>query len=227
MSIPRILSPGRYRAYVLGAWLVLGLGCGSLVALELRRAEQASLAVARERGATLFGLIESMHDWNARHGGIFVPLSGTEQDGDRAASETTLITSTGRRLGIVDPTTMTAEIAELTLASSGARIELTDFGAHGIESDGETSQRGRAASQAFAGSDVEDRIALVEERGVPAFRYVAPLRVREPCLNCHANQGYQIGQIRGILTLTMPGAEAHASRAATARATASMSPDSG
>jgi len=36
------------------------------------------------------------------------------------------------------------------------------------------------------------------------FRYMAPLKVQESCLKCHAKQGYKVGDIRGGLTVTYP-----------------------
>jgi signal transduction histidine kinase len=36
------------------------------------------------------------------------------------------------------------------------------------------------------------------------LRYVAPLAVEEPCLSCHARQGYHLGDIRGGLSITIP-----------------------
>lgn len=36
------------------------------------------------------------------------------------------------------------------------------------------------------------------------FRYMAPLPVRESCLECHAHQGYRVGDIRGGLSVSFP-----------------------
>jgi PAS domain-containing protein len=43
-----------------------------------------------------------------------------------------------------------------------------------------------------------------EEGRGPVHRYMAPLVVREPCLQCHAEQGYVLGDIRGGISVTMP-----------------------
>jgi hypothetical protein len=39
------------------------------------------------------------------------------------------------------------------------------------------------------------------------FRYMAPLWTEAPCLKCHANQGYVEGDLRGGISVTIPGAE--------------------
>ncbi len=36
------------------------------------------------------------------------------------------------------------------------------------------------------------------------FLYAVPLRVEEPCLYCHIDQGYRVGDLRGILIVELP-----------------------
>lgn len=42
------------------------------------------------------------------------------------------------------------------------------------------------------------------------YRYMAPLIVTETCLQCHASQGYKLGDIRGGISVTVPMAQAQA-----------------
>ena len=44
---------------------------------------------------------------------------------------------------------------------------------------------------------------VFDERG-PQHRYMAPLVVKKACLNCHADQGYRLGDIRGGISVS-PG----------------------
>jgi diguanylate cyclase (GGDEF)-like protein len=41
--------------------------------------------------------------------------------------------------------------------------------------------------------------------GKPVFRYIFPLVVEEPCLACHRRQGYKLGDIRGGVSIMIPG----------------------
>ncbi len=36
------------------------------------------------------------------------------------------------------------------------------------------------------------------------YRYIAPLRVEQACLECHAKQGYKVGDIRGAVSVSVP-----------------------
>jgi len=40
--------------------------------------------------------------------------------------------------------------------------------------------------------------------GQRSFRYMVPLRIEPSCLTCHGDQGYQVGDIRGGLDVTVP-----------------------
>ena len=44
--------------------------------------------------------------------------------------------------------------------------------------------------------------------GTPWFRYMAPLRVQESCLECHAKQGYKVGDVRGGISVGFSMADA-------------------
>jgi hypothetical protein len=45
---------------------------------------------------------------------------------------------------------------------------------------------------------------LFSDNDEPAFRYVAPLFVEDACLQCHEEQGYSIGDVRGAMSVTVP-----------------------
>ncbi len=57
-------------------------------------------------------------------------------------------------------------------------------------------------------------ITTIERSGdEPVYRLMIPLEVKESCLECHADQGYQIGDIRGGLSVMVPISEMDASLA--------------
>ena len=220
MSIASNLSPGRYRACILGTWLMLAVAFGTLVHLELGRAEQTALRIARERGASMFAWIESTHDWNARHGGIPAAADGFPRAvAPEQAPRPGTTTRDVQRLASIDPTLIINEIAGLAAERAGARIELM-----GLEprDQGRPQLGADSATQAFGGDDGIERIERIErmdDRDGPVFRYEAPLRVDRSCLVCHAGDGYRLGQIRAMIRVTMPASEAVASLAVDSRTT--------
>ncbi|MCI0521445.1 MAG: DUF3365 domain-containing protein, partial [Chloroflexi bacterium] len=61
----------------------------------------------------------------------------------------------------------------------------------------------RAALQAFEDGQAEVA-AFIEVDGEPSLRLMQPMLTREGCLNCHAVQGYQEGDIRGGISIQLP-----------------------
>ncbi|MGM0540273.1 MAG: diguanylate cyclase [Thermodesulfobacteriota bacterium] len=45
---------------------------------------------------------------------------------------------------------------------------------------------------------------FIDQNNSTAFFYMAPLRTKKACLKCHAEQGYQKGDIRGGVSVTLP-----------------------
>ncbi|WP_022850343.1 sensor histidine kinase [Limisalsivibrio acetivorans] len=45
---------------------------------------------------------------------------------------------------------------------------------------------------------------IVEEDGKSYYRYMAPLYVNKACMECHVYQGYQVGDLRGGISITVP-----------------------
>jgi len=52
--------------------------------------------------------------------------------------------------------------------------------------------------------DTEEIYQFDETPGGILFRYIAPLITKEECIKCHGAQGYDIGDIRGAISITIP-----------------------
>ena len=178
---------------------------GTLLALEWRLIDRSVAAIARERGAALFSLIETTREWNAMHGGVYVVVDETTRPNPWLKHPARdLQTSDGVRLTMVNPAYMTRQIADLALHADGARLHITSLKPIRPENRADDWE-----AEALARFEAGERevLALVEgaeEGRGPVHRYMAPLVVREPCLQCHAEQGYVLGDIRGGISVTMP-----------------------
>ncbi|MCI5124866.1 MAG: DUF3365 domain-containing protein, partial [Candidatus Electrothrix sp. AR5] len=60
-----------------------------------------------------------------------------------------------------------------------------------------------AALQQFA-QGLEEVSSVEIVKGIPYMRLMKPLMVKEECLQCHAEQGYQIGNVRGGISVSVP-----------------------
>ena len=111
-------------------WLVYlcaALLFGALFALEWRLINDTVAAIARERGAALFSLIETTREWNAEHGGVYVPLDDKTQPNPYLRHPARdLETVDGRRLTMINPAFMTRQIADLAARVDGIQLHITD-----------------------------------------------------------------------------------------------------
>jgi diguanylate cyclase (GGDEF)-like protein/PAS domain S-box-containing protein len=186
--------------YLCGALLF-----GTLLALEWRLIDRTVAAIARERGAALFSLIETTREWNAMHGGVYVVVDGATQPNpwlQHPARD--LQTSDGVRLTMVNPAYMTRQIADLALYADGARLHITSLKPIRPENLADDWEADALARFEAGEREVLALVEGAEEGRGPVHRYMAPLVVREPCLQCHAEQGYVLGDIRGGISVTMP-----------------------
>ncbi|MBL8480118.1 MAG: diguanylate cyclase, partial [Sterolibacteriaceae bacterium] len=173
-------------------------------ALNWRQIDANMHAVARERGAALFRLLELTRDWNARHGGVYVPVTpATLPNPHLDHPRRDVVTHEGQPLTMINPAYMTRQIAEIAQLAEGVQLHITSL---------KPIRPANAADawEANALRRFEAGLAEVTEfiPGVaPVHRYMAPLKVTEACLKCHSQQGYEVGQIRGGVSIIMPAAE--------------------
>jgi len=178
---------------------------GTLLALEWRLIDRSVAAIARERGAALFALIETTREWNAMHGGVYVVVDETTQPNPWLKHPARdLQTRDGVRLTMVNPAYMTRQIADLALHADGARLHITSLKPIRPENRADDWEADALARFEAGEREVLALVEGAEEGRDPVHRYMAPLAVREPCLQCHAEQGYALGDIRGGISVTMP-----------------------
>ena len=201
-NLPATADDARHRRSVILVYVVAALLFGSLLWVELLRIDQASMAAARERGAALFRLIEITRDWNARHGGVYVPVTPETQPNPYLAHPLRdIVTADGTPMTMVNPAFMTRQIAELAEQAEGVRLHITSL--KPIRPANQPDPWEAEALKAFEQGAAE-RVGLVREAEGTVHRYMAPLRVTPPCLQCHGAYGYKLGDIRGGISVTMP-----------------------
>ncbi|MEW6165938.1 MAG: diguanylate cyclase [Pseudomonadota bacterium] len=201
----------RYGRVVGFLYLASALFFSMLGLYEWTTIEQNIDAVARERGRVLFGLIELTRDWNAQHGGVYVPVTETTQPNtylEHPLRDQTTVE--GRRLTMVNPAFMTRQIAELAERKTGVRFHITSL--KPIRPANAADAWEAEALRAFESGAAAERVDFFSafpfpDTPRPAHRYMAPLLVKRPCLKCHEQQGYQVGDIRGGISVTMPAGD--------------------
>lgn len=170
---------------------------------NFRQAREALLATAHGEADHYYRKLYDYRHWNARQGGIYVPVSATITPNPYLAGipERDVRTPSGRLLTLVNPAYMLRKILEVNGPHFGPRGHLTSL--RPINPENRPDPWERRALLAFEGGTAE--VSGVERLGDgDYYRLMRPLPVETECLKCHAVQGYRLGDIRGGLSASVP-----------------------
>ncbi|MCK5682227.1 DUF3365 domain-containing protein, partial [bacterium] len=180
------------------------LFCGILVVVSLF----ISLANDREGrheallagGRAFFQQAVLTRSWNAGHGGVFVPVTEKTQPNTYLSPETrTLFSDKGVEYTKINPAFMTRQISELSQKVDGINFHITSL--NPLRPENHAALWEIEALENFARGLKE--FSAYSENGFQ-FRYMAPLITAKSCLKCHAEQGYEVGDIRGGISVSIP-----------------------
>jgi len=141
--------------------------------------------------------------WNADHGGVYVKVSPIAEPNPYLAgiAERDKRTLEGDSLTMINPAFMTRQLHEIELLDSGIRGHITSL--NPIRPENKADDWEVAALKQFEKGKQE--ITSVEYIGdTEYFRFMRPLITEQTCLPCHHQQGYQEGDVRGGISISIP-----------------------
>ncbi len=165
--------------------------------------KQSQKLLAIQTSRSFFDQVVITRSWNAKHGGVYVPVSEHTQPNIYLEDQLRDLTTVQNiSLTKINPAFMTRQISEISSESKiGARFHITSL--NPIRPENEASDWEKKWLQSFERGEKE-RFAFITDGAESSFRYMAPLFVKENCLKCHAKQGYKKGDIRGGISVTLP-----------------------
>lgn len=176
--------------------LFLGLSANSLVKDNIFR---LTLTQAR----SFFHMIVNMRYWNAFHGGLYAPLTQeTQPNPFLDVPNRDITTQTGQELTLINPAYMTRQLSEIASKRDGDLFHITSQ--NPIRPANRPYPWEEKALQTFVKKNDEYYEWNLPETGKKEFRYMAPLWVEDACLQCHAKQGYKLGELRGGISVSLP-----------------------
>ena len=204
MNSPQQPATPNYTALLAVFIALVGLATGTSFIFSWQAADARMQSVARERGAALFRLIQITRSWNASHGGVYVPVSAdTPPNPYLEHPRRDVVTQDGLALTMVNPAFMTRQISEIAGKADGFHFHITSN--RPIRPANKPDAWESATLTQFE-SGLLERIELSTDAH-PVHRYMAPLKVEPACMICHRKQGYEVGQIRGGISVDMPADE--------------------
>ncbi len=175
--------------------------------LSLRFWEQANIrreqaVELRETAAALVQQVILARIWNADHGGVYAEINGqTKPNPYLVDPDRDIVSLSGRRYTKINPAYMTRQLAELSKSRGGYYFRIISLRPLNPANQPDTWEAD--ALRAFdLGQGEQSAISRIG--GERIFRLIAPLRTEQSCLQCHARQGYRVGDIRGGISVSIP-----------------------
>ncbi|RJQ44402.1 MAG: DUF3365 domain-containing protein [Nitrospiraceae bacterium] len=187
--------------FIIGVAAVLSVAMGVSLYFISRNHEQLILKQVDQQAKTLFRQIILTREWVADHGGVFVekvPWKGASP----YLAEPEIVDVQGRRYTKESPAMVTKELSKYALEKGLYWFHITSLRLVNPENAPDPFE-----SEAL--HEFEDRLkteaSMIERTGTARYyRYIAPLYIEDSCLQCHAHQGYKVGDVRGAISIAVP-----------------------
>src|SRR5574343_563396 len=200
-TIPRFVRERQWWLLLLAIWTV---AVALSLHAQIEQIRQQTTAIAIEGARNMFRMVLLTRNWNASHGGIYVPVTERTQPNEYLDVPHRDVTTTeGLELTMVNPAYMTRLIAEMAESASGAVFRLTSL--RPIRPENKPDHWEHQALEAFE-QGIKEVSGIEPGPDGDMLRYMAPLKVQESCLQCHRKQGYQVGDIRGGISVSQRNA---------------------
>lgn len=194
--------PGfRVGVAMVGLWSAIA-GLSAWHNLDLLNDQDRQAALTRAR--MVVTVIQTTRLWTARHGGVYVPATEATPPNEWLIDPQRDVEINGRPFTKINPSYLTRQVAEMINAGQHLHLRLTSrrpIRPGNAPDDWED----KALLEFEAGLD--EKLELVAATDGPVYRYISRMLVEEPCLKCHAAQGYTQGEVRGGLSVSIPLAE--------------------
>ncbi len=143
--------------------------------------------------------------WVADHGGLYAPR-GAGEEGNPFLPGTEIVDRAGTTYLFRNPALVTRELSGYAAEAGLYSFRLTSLRPRNPANAPTPSEQEILAGFEAAGYEAsrEGIGAEVREDGRPLYRRMVPLRVEPSCLECHADQGYAVGDVRGGLSVLLP-----------------------
>lgn len=140
--------------------------------------------------------------WNSDLGGVYARVEGgVEPNPYLRIQDRDLETVDGTKLTLINPASMTRMVHDIALEREGIIRHITSLepiSPQNAADEWETEALRRLQS----GEEEVSGISAID--GTSHMRLIRPLVTKEDCLQCHAAQGYKVGDIRGGISVSVP-----------------------
>lgn len=194
--------PSLYRSTV-AVMLLWTAIIGGFLSWDVIVAREHAEQLARNEARLHFNKDLTFRRWATSHGGVYVPVNERTQPNPGLAHipERDIEMPSGRKLTLMNPAYMMRQVMNDFGEQYGAKGKLTSLKL--INPANAPDDWEQAALLRFEQGERE--IAeFADIGGQPYLRQIGALMVEPGCLKCHGRQGYQVGEVRGGISISVP-----------------------
>jgi len=189
----------KYSYIIISIWIFVV--AGSLF-WNINTAKQQKEELALHSARSIFNLIVATRSWNASQGSVYAPTNELTRPNpyldshlrDIHVNDTLTLTQ-------VNPAYMTRLISEIAARDYGFQFHITSL--KPIRSENKANEWEIKALKAFEAGKTEYGYFTKNDSKL-SYYYMAPLFTSQTCLQCHEKQGYELGDIRGGISIIIP-----------------------
>ena len=188
------------------AWFIAAIWTAiifSSLASDIHGEQETKVDIALQEARTVYNKDLNYYRWATGHNGVFVPITATTSPNPYLSHipEYKVETTKGKKLTLVNPEYMIRQVYELQTTAHGVLGHITSLDP--IRAENAADPWERKALEDFE-EGVEEVSSIEEIGGKPYLRLMRPMVTEEGCLKCHATQGYEVGDIRGGISVSIP-----------------------
>ena len=192
----------RYTFVAAAFWTAL---IAALAVWSISRLNESSLDLANLQADAVTERDLCYRQWTADLGGLYVPVDEQTPPNPYLASipERDISTPSGRKLTLINPAYMTRLVSELAQRRGYLPSRLTSLAPRRPENAPDAWET--LALKRFDKERALERASSIETvNGKSYLRAMRAFRVEQSCLKCHVDQGYQVGDLRGGVSVSVP-----------------------
>ena len=197
-----ILRIRRYAWALAASWTIL-VCCSWL--WNYQAEQQVFRKVARAEARAVIERDALFRRWASSHGGVYVPATPKSPPNEHLSHvpERDILTPSGKLLTLINPAYMTRQVNEMSQDGSVflGRAHITSL--KPLRTENVPDAWETAALRSFE-DGAKEVSAMTTMNGKPFMRLMTPFITEQPCLKCHASQGYTAGSVRGGLSVSIP-----------------------
>jgi signal transduction histidine kinase len=189
--------------------LIIGCSITLIVALGIsfyfiaQRQERLIMGQAENEARAIFKQIVITRKWIADHGGIFVEkLPWVKPSPYLNLRDAEITDISGKKYVKETPAMVTKELSKYAKDRELYWFHITSLKL--LNPDNKPDEFEEKALLEFENNNLKEFLSVQTVDRSKYLRYISPLYVEEACLNCHARQGYKVGDVRGAISVTIP-----------------------